>query len=142
MSYIFTIADTDEDVWEPALAVGQLFMGGVDALGSLILRVPSGLDDVSGDWVMVDTGAYGEFVHAALHRRGRATHSEFLTMLDGLLPVMIMLADRAGIELTPTTPTERVYLEWARDQDRVLHGHVWENHDGSVTVRTSGVRRS
>ena len=142
MSYVFTVAETDDDVWEPALAVGQLFMGGVEALGSLVLRTPSGLDDVSGDWVMVDTVAYGAFVEAALKRRGGTTHSEFITMLDGLLPVMIMLADRAGVEITPTTLAERAYLEWARDEDRVLGGHVRENRDGSVGVWRTGDIRS
>ncbi|MER7840506.1 DUF6086 family protein [Streptomyces sp. NPDC096040] len=85
-SYIFTVTDTDEDVWEPALAVGQLFMGGVNALGSLVLKVPTGLDDVSGDWVQTDTRLYGEFVTAALRRRASTGHMEMIKLLDGVLP--------------------------------------------------------
>jgi hypothetical protein len=49
MSYISTVTDTDEDVREPALAVGQPFMGGVNALGSLVLKTPAGLDGAYGD---------------------------------------------------------------------------------------------
>ncbi|MGW7423440.1 DUF6086 family protein [Streptomyces sp. NPDC054813] len=135
MSYIFTVTDTDEDVWEPALAVGQLFMGGVDALSSRILKVPSGLHDIPGDWVQMDTRLYGEFVTAALRRRGRTGHPEMIKLMDGLLPVMIMLADKSGAVVTASTPTERVYVDWARDQDRVLQGHVVEMGDGTVVVR-------
>ncbi|MFD4508428.1 DUF6086 family protein [Streptomyces sp. NPDC058457] len=132
LSYIFTVSDTDEDVWEPALAVGQLFMGGVNALGSLVLKVPTGLDDITGDWVKVDTARYAVFVGAALRRRGSTGHREFMSLLDGLLPVMIMLADRSGIEITGASPAERAYLEWARDRDRVLRGHIVEQQDGGV----------
>ncbi|MFF3938839.1 DUF6086 family protein [Streptomyces phaeofaciens] len=139
MSYIFTVRETDDDIWEPALAVGQLFMGGVEALSGRILRMPSGLDDISGDWVMVDPVAYGAFVDAALKCRGRTGHSEFITLLDGLMPVMIMLADKAGAPVTPTTHVERAYLEWAGDEDRVLCGHVWGKRDGSVFVGKTGV---
>ncbi|MER5522030.1 DUF6086 family protein [Streptomyces sp. NPDC002763] len=135
MSYIFTVTETDEDVWEPALAVGQLFMGGVDALSSRILKTPSGLHDVTGDWVQMDTRLYGEFVTAALRRRGRTGHPEMIKLMDGLLPVMVMLADKSGATVTASTPTERVYLEWARDEDRVLQGHVVEMGDGTVVVR-------
>lgn len=132
MSYIFTVSDTDEDVWEPALAVGQLFMGAADALSSLVLKVPSGLDDVSGDWVKIDTSQYAAFVEAALKKRGSASHPELMSLMDGLLPVMIMLADRSGAGITAHTPAERAYLEWARDKDRVLREHIVEQRDGSV----------
>ncbi|WP_159039731.1 DUF6086 family protein [Streptomyces sp. TP-A0356] len=128
------MSDTDEDVWEPALAVGQLFMGGANALSSLVLKVPSGLDDISGDWVKIDTSQYGAFVEAALRKRGSASHPELMSLMDGLLPVMIMLADRSGVGITASTPAERAYLEWARDRDRVLHGHIVEQRDGSVHV--------
>ncbi|MER7840505.1 hypothetical protein ABTY98_32580 [Streptomyces sp. NPDC096040] len=47
---------------------------------------------------------------------------------------MIMLAGKAGATVTASTPTERVYLDRARDQERVLQGHVWEMGDGSVAV--------
>ncbi|GGY94068.1 DUF6086 family protein [Streptomyces poonensis] len=133
MSYIFTITETDEDVWEPALAVGQLFMGGVDALGQRILRVPTGLDDVSGDWVKVDPQLYGEFVTLALQRRGRSTHWEMIQLMDGVLPLMITLADKLGVEIPAGSLAEQAYLEWARDEDRVLSGHVWGNRDGTVS---------
>jgi hypothetical protein len=56
-----------------------------------------------------------------------------MTMLDGLLPLLIELADRVGIEIPATTVAERAYLEWARDEDRVLHGHIVQNWDGSVS---------
>ncbi|MFE2938847.1 DUF6086 family protein [Streptomyces sp. NPDC059255] len=138
MSYIFTVTDTDEDVWEPALAVGQLFMGGVDALGKRILRVPTGLDDVSGDWVMVDPEAYGEFVTRALQRRGRSFHRDMIKLMDGVLPLMIALADRLGVEIPAGSLAELAYLEWARDEDRVLLGHVWENRNGTVSVGGTG----
>ncbi|MGW2964357.1 hypothetical protein ACWDGI_38665 [Streptomyces sp. NPDC001220] len=60
---------------------------------------------------------------------------------DGLLPVMLMPADQAGATATASAPTERVHPERARDQDRVLQGHVREKGDGPVTVRESGVGR-
>ncbi|MEU8587926.1 DUF6086 family protein [Streptomyces sp. NPDC048664] len=132
LSYIFTVRDSDENVWEPALAVGQLFMGAVDALSSRILKLPSGLDDVSGDWVLIDVAQYGAFVEAALKRRVAISHTEFMSLLDGVLPVMIMLADKCGAGVVADTPAQRGYLEWARDEDRVLHGHLVEQRDGSV----------
>ncbi|MBG0852437.1 hypothetical protein I2W78_11475 [Streptomyces spinoverrucosus] len=141
MSYIFTVSDTDEDFWQPALAVGQLFMGGVNALGTLIIKVPTGLDDITGDRVKIDTALYGEFVTAALRRRGRTTHSELMKLMDGLLPVMVMLADKSGAKVTASTLAERAYLEWARDEDRVVKGHVSENRHGTVSVWKSRAPR-
>ncbi|WP_159106876.1 DUF6086 family protein [Streptomyces rishiriensis] len=141
MSYIFTVSETDEDVWEPALAIGQLFMGGVNALSSLIMEMPSGLHDVSGDWVKIDADLYGAFVNAVLKERGVVTHPELVMLMDGLLPLMVMLADKVGVEITAATLPERVCLEWARDKDRVLQGHAWDNLDGTVTVWKSGVVR-
>ncbi|MFD6529860.1 DUF6086 family protein [Streptomyces sp. NPDC060184] len=138
MSYIFTVTATDEDVWEPSLAIGQLFMGGADALGNRVLRVPTGLEDVSGDWVKVDPSAYQEFVTLALQRRGRSTNWELIQLMDGVLPLMIALADRLGVDLPAGSLAERVYLEWARDEDRVMLGHVWDNRDGTVSVWGAG----
>ncbi|MFJ8001142.1 DUF6086 family protein [Streptomyces sp. NPDC096310] len=139
MSYIFTVTETDEDVWEPALAVGQLFMGGVDALGRRILRVETGLDDVSGDWVKIDPQAYGEFVTLALQRRGRSTHVGMMQLMDGLLPLMVALADRLRVEIPAGSLAERAYLEWARDEERVLLGHVVQNFDGTLSIWGTGV---
>ncbi|MFE4952556.1 DUF6086 family protein [Streptomyces sp. NPDC056653] len=82
MEPVFT--DTGEDVWEPSLTIGELFVGGVDALGNRNLRVPTGLDDVSGDWVKVDPQLYGEFVTLTLQRRGRSTHWDMIQLMGGL----------------------------------------------------------
>lgn len=138
MSYIFTVTDTDEDVWEPALSIGKLFMGGVDALGKRVLQVQTGLDDVSGDWVKVDPQVYGEFVTLALQRRGGSTRMEMIQLMDGVLPLMIALADKLGVAVPAGSLVERAYLEWARDEDRVLVGHLWGNRDGTVSVWETG----
>ncbi|MFF8973252.1 hypothetical protein [Streptomyces sp. NPDC014995] len=36
MSHVFTIRDTDEDVWEPSIGLGRLFLGRVDTLGERV----------------------------------------------------------------------------------------------------------
>ncbi|MFI0237537.1 DUF6086 family protein [Streptomyces sp. NPDC016845] len=135
MSYIFTVDATDEDVWEPSLDIGKLFMGGVEALGKRVLRVPMGLDDVSGDWVKVEPQQYGQFVTLALRRRAETRHWDMVQLMDGVLPLMVALADRIGITVSTRSQVEEAYLAWARDEDRNLLGHVWARHDGTVAVR-------
>lgn len=40
-----------------------------------------------------------EFVTLALQRRGRSTHWGVIQLMDGVLPLMIALADELGVEI-------------------------------------------
>ncbi|ANP49506.1 hypothetical protein AVL59_07715 [Streptomyces griseochromogenes] len=116
MGYEFTVRENDDEwVWAPGAMTGGLFMGAATALGS-VLNMPTGLREVPFNWVKIDPGPYAAFVDTALEMRCERPHGELGSLLGGVVPLMIMLADNAGVRLTVDTEEKHSYVEWVRIQ--------------------------
>ncbi|MEU6216904.1 DUF6086 family protein [Streptomyces sp. NPDC047022] len=112
VGYEFTVrGDDDEWVWAPSLRTGHVFMGAATALAR-VLDVPCGLAEGAVNWVKVDPVPYAAFVETALEVRDRASTGELSFLLDGVVPLMIMLADNVGVRLDADTEEKRAYVEW------------------------------
>ncbi|MFJ8646177.1 DUF6086 family protein [Streptomyces sp. NPDC093546] len=111
MSYTFDIGD--DTIWGPANSVARIFLGTVKTL-SEEYRVPSGVGDDLMGMVEIDPGEFAAFVQRVLAERAQSLHMYKSMMLDGILPILIAMADRGNLGITARTPEESGYLEEVR----------------------------
>ncbi|MFE4540046.1 DUF6086 family protein [Streptomyces scopuliridis] len=111
MSYTFDIGD--DTIWGPANSVARVFLGTVRTL-SEEYRVPSGFGDDLMGMVEIDPVAFAAFVQRVLAERAQSLHMYKSMMLDGILPILIAMADRGKLGVTARTPEENAYLEEVR----------------------------
>ncbi|CCB74094.1 MULTISPECIES: DUF6086 family protein [Streptomycetaceae] len=112
MSYYFEVGD--ETVWNPASRVGELYVGMLEAAAA-VLKVPSGLTP-GADESYIDMPVFEVLVQKMLAYRIEVGHPAMSIMLDGILPLSIMLVEKGGGTLAVTTEQERRYLTEARDK--------------------------
>ncbi|MER8072134.1 DUF6086 family protein [Streptomyces sp. NPDC094034] len=111
MSYTFDIGD--DTIWGPANSVARIFLGTVRTL-SEEYRIPSGVGDDLMGMVEIDPAAFPAFVQRVLTERAQSLHMYKSMMLDGILPILIAMADRGKLGLSARTPEEGAYLEEVR----------------------------
>ncbi|MCX5227766.1 DUF6086 family protein [Streptomyces sp. NPDC006553] len=111
MSYTFDIGD--DTIWGPANSVARIFLGTVRTLAEEY-RIPSGVGDDLMGMVEIDPVAFPEFVQRVLTERANSLHMYKDMMLDGVLPILIAMADRGRLGVVGGTPEERAYLEGVR----------------------------
>ncbi|MFJ7961644.1 DUF6086 family protein [Streptomyces sp. NPDC096319] len=111
MSYTFDIGD--DTLWGPANSVARIFLGMVRTL-SEEYQVPSGVGDDLMGMVEIDPVEFAAFVQRVLTERANSLHMYKDMMLDGVLPILIAMADRGRLGIVGGTPEERAYLEGVR----------------------------
>ncbi|MFF0614079.1 DUF6086 family protein [Nocardia tengchongensis] len=88
----------DATLWNPSNGVSRLFLGQVrlfeDELG-----VASGIGPMEADACEVVPAQLGRFVDALLDWRGRTNHVVIQAFSDGFIATMLVLAERANVEL-------------------------------------------
>lgn len=111
MSYTFDVGD--DTLWGPANSVARIFLGTVKTLAEEY-RVPSGVGDDLMGMVEIEPGEFAAFVQRVLAERAASLHRYKNMMLDGILPILIAMADRGGMGVSARTPEESAYLEEVR----------------------------
>ncbi|MEV6423965.1 DUF6086 family protein [Streptomyces sp. NPDC051662] len=105
MSYTFDIGD--DTIWGPANSVAHIFLGTVKTL-SEEYRLPSGVGDDLMGMVEIDPVEFTAFVQRVLAERAQSLHLYKSMMLDGILPLLIAMADRGKLGLCARSPEESV----------------------------------
>jgi hypothetical protein len=95
VSYSFEVGD--DMVWDPALRVGKLFLGQVQAAAP-VLGLPSGLAPQRDGTCQVDPAVYAAFVAELQVTHLRSRHPEMLQLTKGLLIVAVGLLLRVGLK--------------------------------------------
>ncbi|MFH8725727.1 DUF6086 family protein [Streptomyces termitum] len=111
MSYTFDVGD--DTLWGPANSVARIFLGTVKTLSDEY-RVPSGVGDDLMGMVEIDPVEFAAFVQRVLKERAASLHPYKNMLLDGVLPILIALADRGRMGVTGRTPEEHAYLAGVR----------------------------
>ncbi|MFJ8620879.1 DUF6086 family protein [Streptomyces clavifer] len=111
MSYTFDIGD--ETIWGPVNSVAHIFLGTVKTF-SEEYGVPSGFGDDLMGMVEINPNEFAVFVQRVLAERAQSLHLYKSMMLDGVLPILVALADRGRLEVAGRSPEENAYLEEVR----------------------------
>ncbi|MEU4369406.1 DUF6086 family protein [Micromonospora chersina] len=93
MSYTFRAAGTP--IWDPALRVGELYLGQAEAVAAL-LEVPSGLTPRQDGRCDLEPEEFGTFVQHLLRFYNRGHHAALSHLLRGVVLVSLVLLNRAG----------------------------------------------
>ncbi|MEW2128995.1 DUF6086 family protein [Streptomyces sp. NPDC005435] len=88
----------DETLWNPSNGASRLFLRQVE-LFEAELGLPSGIGPMECDESRIDPALFGAFTHALLARHRRTTHTVILTLSEGFTTTVLVLAERAGIDL-------------------------------------------
>ncbi|MEE4545593.1 DUF6086 family protein [Streptomyces sp. V4-01] len=96
MSQYFDIGD--ETLWNPSNGVSRLFRRQV-AVFEAELELPSGIGPMVNDECQVSPDAFETFVNALLAKHRRTSHAVLLALSEGFTATVLVLAERAGIEV-------------------------------------------
>jgi hypothetical protein len=93
----------EQTLWNPSNGAAGLFLRQVSVFEAE-LGLPSGLGQMRDDECQIDPAALKTFVEALLEQHLRTSHTVVITLSEGFIATMLVLAERAGIELAwPTT---------------------------------------
>ncbi|SCF30063.1 DUF6086 family protein [Micromonospora chokoriensis] len=111
MSYYFTVSG--DDVWDPALRIGHLFVSLADG-AAVVLGIPSGLAPSDDDTCEVDPQVFPRFVGALFECYSESRHPVRRDLIRGILLTSLVLLDRGGLEVPPGFRGERELVEAVR----------------------------
>ncbi|TDC80187.1 DUF6086 family protein [Streptomyces hainanensis] len=100
-------------LWNPSNGAARLFLRQA-AVFEAELGLPSGFGEMSDDECQIDPAALKRFVEALLEHHLRTNHAVVSALSEGFLATVLVLAERAGIELG-RPPEDRI-----RDASREL----------------------
>ncbi|WP_155368449.1 DUF6086 family protein [Catellatospora vulcania] len=100
MSQYFSIGD--QDLWNPASRVGQLFYRTAGVMAQLV-DTPHGLHDTEQDEYQVDPVQFMAFVDALARCHLSSTHTALRTLISGFLATAVVLTERAGLAVPALT---------------------------------------
>ncbi|MGW7363705.1 DUF6086 family protein [Streptomyces sp. NPDC054841] len=101
MSQYFDMGD--ETLWNPSNGASRLFLRHV-AVFEEELGLPSGIGPMVADECQVDPAAFEIFVNALLAEHRRTRHRVMLALSDGFVATMVVLAERARVNVRWTPP--------------------------------------
>ncbi|MFB6552163.1 DUF6086 family protein [Streptomyces sp. NPDC056405] len=113
MGYSFEI--DGKDIWSPSRQVGHLFVGMVETMAAVVSR-PDGLGPNMGEMYEIDLPEFQALVQEVLKFRASNSHRYLVMMVDGVLPIMIAMIERAGHPVHARSDKETAYLSWVREQ--------------------------
>ncbi|MGH4034125.1 DUF6086 family protein [Actinomycetota bacterium Odt1-20B] len=99
MSQYFGVGD--ETLWNPSNTVARLFLRQV-AVFEAELGLPSGIGPMENDECDIAPDVLGEFAHALLAHYRRTHHPVLAALSEGFLATLLVLAQRAGTDVSGT----------------------------------------
>lgn len=96
MSQYFDMGD--ETLWNPSTGASRLFLRLVEAFEAE-LGLPSGIGPMEDDECQIDPVTLEAFLNALLAHHQRTTHAVILTFSEGFTAALLVLAQRAGVEV-------------------------------------------
>jgi hypothetical protein len=95
----------EQTLWSPSNGAARMFLRQV-VVFEAELGLPSGIGPMQDDECQIDPIALGTFVDTLLQQHVRTDHAVLIALSEGFIATMLVLAQRAGIELTwPTDDT-------------------------------------
>jgi uncharacterized protein DUF6086 len=90
-------------LWNPSNGAARLFLRHV-ALYEAELELPSGIGSMENDEAAVDPVAFRAFVEALVAWQRSTTHSVLLALPEGFVATVLVLAERAGLDVPEAEP--------------------------------------
>ncbi|MFG2526951.1 DUF6086 family protein [Streptomyces sp. NPDC048516] len=87
-----------QTLWNPSNGVSRLFLRQV-ALHEAELALPSGIGPMDADECQIDPTDFTAFVDALLVRHRNTGHAVMIALSEGFVATVLVLAERAGIEV-------------------------------------------
>ncbi|MGW4443511.1 DUF6086 family protein [Streptomyces sp. NPDC004682] len=91
----------DETLWNPSNGAARLFRRQVEVFEAE-LGLPSGIGPLHSDESQLDLSLFTPFVHALLTHHRHTTHAVILSLSEGFTATVLVLAERAGVDLNWT----------------------------------------
>ncbi|AMW11738.1 hypothetical protein A4E84_20895 [Streptomyces qaidamensis] len=120
-----------ETLWNPSNAASRLFRRQVSVFEEE-LELSSGIGPMENDECQIDLGTFETFVNALLAAHRRTSHAIVLALSDGFTATMLVLAERAGIEVhwaqlgaVPDGPLEDVQVSALTGMSAPADGGAW-----------------
>lgn len=88
----------DQTLWNPSNGASRLFMSQVSVYQAE-LGLPSGIGSMQADECQIDPLVFKEFVDALLRWHRRTSHAVMAALSEGFVATVLVLAERAGIEV-------------------------------------------
>ncbi|UKY53718.1 DUF6086 family protein [Streptomyces inhibens] len=88
----------DQTLWNPSNGASRLFMSQVSVYQAE-LGLPSGIGPMQADEYQIDPSAFKAFVDALLAWHRRMSHAVMAALSEGFVATVLVLAERAGIEV-------------------------------------------
>lgn len=88
----------DETLWNPSNGASRLFITQVGVYQAE-LDLPSGIGPMQADECQIDPIVFKDFVDALLAWHRRTSHAVIAALSEGFLVTVLVLAERAGIEV-------------------------------------------
>ncbi|WP_329336624.1 DUF6086 family protein [Streptomyces sp. NBC_00663] len=105
MSQYFDIGH--QTLWNPSNGAARLFLRHV-RLYEEELGVPSGFGPMENDECKIDPAVFETYVNAVLDLHDRTRHSIIDALSEGFVATVLVLAERAGIEVRRPVVTDRL----------------------------------
>ncbi|MGY5128245.1 DUF6086 family protein [Streptomyces nigrescens] len=96
MSQYFDMGD--RTLWNPSNGASRLFMSQVHVYQNEV-GLPSGIGPREADGCQIDPTIFKAFVDALLAWHRRTSHAVMATLSEGFVVTVLVLAERAGIEV-------------------------------------------
>lgn len=129
MSQYFDMGD--ETLWNPSNGVSLMFQRQV-AVFEAEMALPSGIGPMENDECQIRPDTFEVFVNALLAKHRRTSHAIWLALSDGFTATVLVLAERAGIDVdweqhrtTPEGPLRDVQVSTVTGMPTPADGGVW-----------------
>lgn len=113
----------DETLWNPSNGASRLF-GRQVAVFEAELELPSGIGPMENDECQIDPVIFGIFVNALLAQYRSTSHAILLALSEAFTATMLVLADRAEIEVNWAVADTESEESGLREKARELSRHM------------------
>lgn len=96
MSQYFELGE--QTLWNPSNGAARLFLRQVSVFEGE-LGLPSGIGPMRNDDCQIDPAALETFVNALVSQYFRTSHGILIALSEGFIATMLVLAERAGVEV-------------------------------------------
>lgn len=120
MSQYFDLGE--RTLWNPSNGAAGLFLRQVSVFEAE-LGLPSGIGQMSNDECQIDPAALKTFVQALLEQHLRTSHAITVALSEGFVATMLVLTERAAIELTWPAVSPATY---ANSNDVQVPSGAWD----------------
>ncbi len=103
-----------QTLWNPSNGAAGLFLRQVSVFEAE-LGLASGIGPMRNDESQIDPAALKAFVDALLERQLRTGHAIVVALSEGFLATMLVLAERAGVELGRPPTGDAVTYDQGKD---------------------------